>query len=447
MCGIFGMISRKAKPFNKRAFCTMGVRNDSRGGDSCGVFIDGLVEYGVDKQKTFISFFRDSLILDTTTECKVALGHCRKASVGKVSIETAQPVVLYNEQNEVDYVLIHNGTIYNYKELAKKYIPDIDIDGLTDSQVMARIFYYKGYDCLDEYIGGAVFVIHDYRVNKSLVFKGHSKKYTYSANVEEERPLFYCWHNGRFVFSSIFETLYAFYYDETVYSLPFNKLMVVRGDKLKLVKEYKREKATQSKPTTVVTTGTGGVIRWDDDDEVYPRHYGTHYTNDQYLSYKIKYDGVQYTNDRKEPMHGVFRISSYGYVFPNRKEKENWLEEVAFFKGQMLKHPKAFALINSKYTAANNQITPDIETLINMLNFNPHSEDCVQYYWYDGDTLMVPTGEWKWPMADWSIVFDGEGKATKYDKSPYTGWTTDYKMYTYEEDKILEAWSKICGAV
>ena len=165
MCGIFGMISRKTKPFNKRAFCTMGVRNDSRGGDSCGVFIDGLVEYGVDKQKTFISFFRDSKILDTTTECKVALGHCRKASVGKVSLETAQPVVLYNEQGFIDYVLIHNGTVYNYQELAKKYIPDVDITGLTDSQVMARLFYYMGYDCLDEYNGGAVFVIHDYRVN------------------------------------------------------------------------------------------------------------------------------------------------------------------------------------------------------------------------------------------------------------------------------------------
>ena len=108
MCGIFGMISKKSRPFNKRGFCTMGVRNDSRGGDSCGVFIDGLVEYGVDKQKTFISFFRDSLILNTTTECKVALGHCRKASVGNVSLETAQPVVLYNENNEIDYVMAHH---------------------------------------------------------------------------------------------------------------------------------------------------------------------------------------------------------------------------------------------------------------------------------------------------------------------------------------------------
>ena len=197
------MISKKPKSFNKRAFCTMGARNDSRGGDSCGVFIDGQVEYGVDKEKLFISFFRGSKVLNQVTDCKVALGHCRKASVGKVSLETAQPVVLYNDSGAVDYVLIHNGTIHNYKELAKKYIPEIDIDGLTDSQVMTRIFYHKGYDALDEYMGGAVFVIHDYRIDKTLIFKGSSKKYSTSKDPEEERPLFYCWHNGRFVFSSI----------------------------------------------------------------------------------------------------------------------------------------------------------------------------------------------------------------------------------------------------
>ena len=122
MCGIFGQISVKAKAFNKRAFCTMGVRNDSRGGDSCGIFIDGNVEYGIDKQKLFINFFRDSKLLEYTTTCKIALGHCRKASVGKVGLETAQPVVIYNDQNKIEFVVIHNGTIYNYEELAKKYL-------------------------------------------------------------------------------------------------------------------------------------------------------------------------------------------------------------------------------------------------------------------------------------------------------------------------------------
>lgn len=442
MCGIFGMISKKLRPFNKRAFCTMGVRNDSRGGDSCGVFIDGRVEYGVDDKKTFMSFFRGSAILNTTTECSVALGHCRKASVGKVSIETAQPVVLTNEQGEVEYVLIHNGTIYNYKELAKKYIPDVNIEGLTDSQVMARIFYHKGYDSLDEYLGGAVFVIYDYRINKSFVFKGASKKYTYSKDTEEERPLYFCWHNGRFCFSSIFETLYAFYYEEKVYSLPSNKLMTIKGDKLKLVKTYDREKCTQSKPT-VCYGSTGGKLGYifDDYDDYY---YGGYYAkNNQF--YKLKYDGIGYTDDKKELVHGVFQVSKSSYVYPNKKAKESWLEEVGFFMGKMLKHPKAFKLINDLYQKNNKVMTPELEILLNMLNFNPFTEDFVQYYWYDSDNnLMIPQGEWKWPMADWSCIFSKEGILYEQGNKAYLGWDIDYKMYTYDEAKILEAWKKIC---
>ena len=445
MCGIFGTISRKSKPFNKRAFCTMGVRNDSRGGDSCGVFIDGLVEYGVDKQKLFINFFRDSLLLDTTTECKVALGHCRKASVGKVSVETAQPVVLRNEEGEVEYVLIHNGTIYNYKELAEKYIPDVNIEGLTDSQVMARIFYHKGYDCLDEYNGGAVFVIHDYRVDKSYIFKGQSKKYTYSTTTEEERPLYFCWHNGRFCFSSIFETLYAHYYEDEVYIFPSNKLMVLRGEKMKLVKEYKRENATQNKAYTI-TTYKGSAY---DEDDLYPRdYYANHYRNPENDSFKIKFEKGRYMDEKKKaPMHGIFYVSKFGYVFPNKKAKETWLEEVGFFQGRLLKHPKAFTLINDLYQKNNKVLNPSLSTLVDILDFNPFSEDGTQFYWYDGESLMVPQGEWIWPMADWSCVFDSEGIAIQEKNSRYDNWISDYKMYTYDENEILANWKMLCGEV
>ncbi len=442
MCGIFGMISRKPRPFNKRAFCTMGARNDSRGGDSCGVFIDGQVEYGVDEQKMFLNFFRKSKILDTTTECKVALGHCRKASVGNVSMETAQPVVIKNEQGEIDFVLIHNGTIYNYKELAKKYIPDVNIEGLTDSQVMARIFYHKGYDSLDEYNGGAVFVIHDYRINKTFIFKGASKKYQFAKDIEEERPLYFCWHNGRFTFSSIFETLYAFYYEEKVYNFPVNKLYTIRENRLKLVKEYKREKCTQSKPTTTLSTyGSVNNPRiWDDWDD----YHGIGKYNKDNQTYLLNYDGLTYNDNQGIPLHGVFQVSSGGHVYPNKIVKETWLEEVGFFKGRMLKHPKAFKLINDLFQKANNVLNQDLEILINMMDFNPFSEDLVQYYWFDGGNLMLPQGEWKWPMADWSSVFDKEGVIQEVGKNPYYGWSKDYHMYTYEEDKILEAWKKIC---
>lgn len=447
MCGIFGMISKKTKPFNKRAFCTMGVRNDTRGGDSCGVFIDGNVEYGVDQKKLFLNFFRESALLANTKECQIALGHCRKASVGKVSVETAQPVVLYNEQGKVDYVLIHNGTIYNYKELAEKYIPEVNIDGLTDSQVMARIFYHAGYASLDEYNGGAVFVIYDYRINKSFIFKGESKKNTHSKEAEEERPLFYCWHNGRFVFSSILETLYAFYYEETIYYCPSNKLVTTDGTKLKVVKEYKRENCTQSKPTTV---GVGKPtidrsVYWGDEWGWYGKQ-DTSTSKMDFDFYKVGFDGIYYTDEKRIPMNGIFRMSAYGYVYPNKKKaKESWIYEVGFFQGRLLKHPKAFILLNKLYQEANQVLTKELELLLNMLDFNPFTDDLIQYNWYDGDTLMVPQGTWKWPTVDYSIDFDEKGNVIGQGKLSYTGWPTDYKMYTYDENKILESWKLLCA--
>ena len=436
MCGIFGMISKKPKPFNKRAFCTMGARNDSRGGDSCGVFIDGQVEYGVDKEKLFISFFRGSKVLNQVTDCKVALGHCRKASVGKVSLETAQPVVLYNDSGAVDYVLIHNGTIHNYKELAKKYIPEIDIDGLTDSQVMARIFYHKGYEALDEYMGGAVFVIHDYRIDKTLIFKGSSKKYSTSKDPEEERPLFYCWHNGRFVFSSIYETLYSFYYEETVYILPANSLLTIKNGKLKVVETYPRENCGQFKP---IESTPIQVPIWDDD-----YYYGRSWSSYESDSFKIQYDGFHYTDNKKQLMNGVYFVTSYGWVYPNKKKAESWLFEVSFFAGKLLKHPKAFDLINKKFQEANQQFTKEIDILLQLLEFNPFTDDLVQYYWYDDDVCMIPQGVWKIPMADYSMTFDDEGIITNIGKESYYGWTIDYKMYTFDEGKIMEALKKIC---
>ena len=443
MCGIFGMISKKARPFNKRAFCTMGVRNDSRGGDSCGIFIDGNVEYGVDKEKLFISFFRKSALLNVTTQCKIALGHCRKASVGKVSLETAQPVVITNEEGQIDFVLIHNGTIYNYKDLAKKYIPDVNIEGLTDSQVMARIFYHAGYDALDEYNGGAVFVIHDYRNNQSYIFKGASKKYKYSKDIEEERPLYFCWHNGRFVFSSIFETLYAFYYEETIYAFPVNKLMSIKENgKCKLVKAYDRTECTQSKPT--VTYGTLPSVNgclWDE--------YDAYYTSEEYKAnreyYRLKFDGITYNDNKDVPLHGTFFVTTGGFVYPNKKSAENWLHEVGFFQGRLLKHPKAFKLINDLFQKNNGVLTPELESLINLLDFNPYTDDFSQYYWYDADgQWFIPQQEWRWPMADFSIVFNKEGIVVNTGKVPYHNWTTDYKMYTYDEDTILEYWKKLC---
>ena len=114
----------------------------------------------------------------------------------------------------------------------------------------------------------------------------------------------------------------------------------------------------------------------------------------------------------------------------------------------MLRHPDAFTLLSKKYTDAKKVITKELELLINMLDFNPYTYDQIQYFWYDSDEgIMYPEGEWKIPMGDASYVFDKEGFVIDLGNKPYTGWTTDYYMYTYNETKILEEWKSLCAEV
>ena len=177
MCGLYGIINREKTTFRRDVFTILGIANDRRGGDSCGVFIDGEVEYGIGKNALFEDFFWNSKLINNTEKCQIVLGHDRKASVGAVTVEKAHPILIKNNKGEVDFVLIHNGTLHNYESLAKKYIPDIDCSKYSDSQVLALILYHKGFDVLSEYNGGAAFVAVDYRSGKPVtyLFKGASK--------------------------------------------------------------------------------------------------------------------------------------------------------------------------------------------------------------------------------------------------------------------------------
>jgi glucosamine 6-phosphate synthetase-like amidotransferase/phosphosugar isomerase protein len=154
MCGLYGIINNGPKPFRKDIFTVLGITNDRRGGDSCGVFIDDRVEYGIDQRALFENFFWDCDLLNNTEVCEIALGHDRKASIGGITVEKAHPILIKNDEGKIEFVLIHNGTIHNYEELAKEYIPDIDCSKMSDSQVLALILYHKGFEVLDKYNGG-----------------------------------------------------------------------------------------------------------------------------------------------------------------------------------------------------------------------------------------------------------------------------------------------------
>jgi hypothetical protein len=328
MCGIFGLINKKPRKFDYTTFCTLGIQNDIRGGDSCGVFIDGKVEYGTKSERWFESFFQDSKLISETKECSIALGHCRKASVGAISEETAQPVCLKNEEGEIDFVVIHNGTIYNYKDLAAKYIPNIDITGMTDSQVMTRIFYYEGYEVLSEYMGAAVFVIADYRTKEPtiLFWQGESKVSQYG-KIDLERPLWFAISDGQLVFSSLSDYFPALLRDWDIYSLAPNWLFTFDGKELRSVRNYPRTDVGQYNNIYNSTKNN---------------YYGNYLTYNNYDKVYCSYSNLRCTINNGIFAHRNYKINEYGTINPIGQSYEIW-----FWEGVVLINEKCFHILES----------------------------------------------------------------------------------------------------
>lgn len=204
MCGIWGYSGNN---FNKYKFNILGIYNDTRGGDSCGVFMkkdkSRHVEYGHDETKLYSKFIESGINLDFE-DTKIAIGHCRKASIGGIGHAQAQPVVIRNKSGNIIFSMIHNGTLINYKELANKYNVNFHPEE-TDSQIFCKTVFRVGYKVLKEYDGAGAFIFWDSRIgeNKMMVFKGASKYYQNNNTLYEERPLYAITNENSMWISSI----------------------------------------------------------------------------------------------------------------------------------------------------------------------------------------------------------------------------------------------------
>lgn len=396
MCGIFGIINHHKRQLDKRAFITLGCANDSRGGDACGIMIDHRVEKGTKgDDQYFQCWYPKSQVLKETEKCYVALGHCRKASVGGVAPEKAQPITIHDNDGNMLFCLIHNGTIYNYKELAEKYIPDVKIEGMTDSQVMANIFFYRGYDVLSEYNGGGAFVIQDYRINKTYIFKGESKLSATATKTEAERPLYFVSTGKSVIFSSMFAVLQGLYWGFDVYDVPTNTLLECDGEALYKVKEYDRSKCTGYR--TYVSTSTN----------LY-ENFGYSYTSSSTGSPTVDFDissGQYYNSQTHELLHGMIYVSTYGYIstFSTGYNKPYY-----FWRGIMVSGENAYNALRDQFAAK-----MDSKSLLNLarrLSCNPVMIN-KRYYTYTSDYKKVCyEDEYVFPLSDADIVCGPHGK-------------------------------------
>jgi len=135
MCGIIGVLGWPISDESLRAFETLFYLNELRGGDGIGlVNVKNTTVMG--SPTTVYTTFKDHEMsaemaitysdeYDKMTkfnhENRLIMGHCRAATIGKVSTENNHPIILDS------LIGMHNGTIK---------LPKYNAEGKTDSQVL-----------------------------------------------------------------------------------------------------------------------------------------------------------------------------------------------------------------------------------------------------------------------------------------------------------------------
>ncbi len=231
-CGIYGF-SGKAR-LNKQdlrlalaKFKILGLYNETRGKDSCGVLVNNVVTKGVGPKKLFQDFIEDT-IFTINPKNRIFLGHNRSASSGwSTDAKNQHPFIVNN-----DLHLTHNGTLKETLEFCNKYeLPYGKID--VDSEMLAMALYKSGDEVLCNYKGAAALAYTFMsKPNTLYLYHGASKQFKTGKEVEE-RPLFYMTTKEGIYYSSLPEALSALREndDEEPYMLPHNLICeIVDGE-------------------------------------------------------------------------------------------------------------------------------------------------------------------------------------------------------------------------
>ncbi|MBI4635713.1 MAG: asparagine synthase (glutamine-hydrolyzing) [Candidatus Rokubacteria bacterium] len=169
MCGLVGWWDRAASPGETREWLarSLGLLRH-RGPDAEGVWMDGPSGF--------------------------ALGH-RRLSILDLSAAGTQPMA----SEDGTLRIVHNGEIYNYREIRRRLEGRARFRTATDTEVILRLYEEKGVDCTADLEGMFAFAICDAARGRLLLVRDRPGI----------KPLFYCQDGGRFAFASEVKALLA----------------------------------------------------------------------------------------------------------------------------------------------------------------------------------------------------------------------------------------------
>ena len=363
-CGLFGFLgSNPIKYYNKSNFNVLGVFNDSRGGDGCGVI--SAEYYDIYTKNKYHTTFKQAIIdKEFNVPSKIEygiLGHTRKASVGGINDIYTQPCVFVksdpivqeraakdpkykefldnNNDNSIVFAGTHNGTIHNYKELAKKHGIDTTKTNMNDTQVLYEILFKKDYNVLSEYIGAASLMFYDFYEGTISVFRGESSISEHVKYDEEERPLF-MWRIAKdnYYFSSIKDSLLFIGAEENEVSIfpknllsEYNQGCLVQTTVIDRSNAFQRESyATTSYPNNsdrLPFALSGGGNSYNQNSKEYDRIKNAEYLVKGATIINWNFEKAIHVTDPKKIMyikgrywineglaHGVYPITTWGII-------------------------------------------------------------------------------------------------------------------------------------
>jgi asparagine synthase (glutamine-hydrolysing) len=115
----------------------------------------------------------------------IQFGHCR---LKIIDLDNRSNQPFFSKDNR--YLIIFNGEIYNYKELAKKY--NIQQSTLSDTEILVELFSKLGVKMLSELNGMYAFIIYDFK----------KRSYFIARDRLGIKPLYYQKKGESFIFSS-----------------------------------------------------------------------------------------------------------------------------------------------------------------------------------------------------------------------------------------------------
>lgn len=210
-CGIFAWAGKNPRSFSKDKFNILGIYNDSRGGHSCGVSVDGEIYNGVDKYKKYQEWV-SAFVYDNPKRTPVVIGHTRFSTGGEHNVANAHPFGFGNNEkiDGYEFIGVHNGSLLNHKDFIKEFgVEDSErilkdnnanLETYTwrwkiDSELLLECIYKSGnFKVLSDYNGAAALVFTNTREpNVIYCYHGASKIYSYDSDekIFEERPLWY----------------------------------------------------------------------------------------------------------------------------------------------------------------------------------------------------------------------------------------------------------------